>query len=221
MAPRADGNESRRVSSREPGFATEQEAFWAGEFGDRYSSRNSGERWIASNTALFSRVLSRLSYVQSVLEIGANIGLNVRALQRLLPESEIAGLEINEAAADELERTGCTVFRGSALSFTPDKTYDFVFSKGVLIHISPEHLSTVYSLMHRASNRYIFLAEYYSPRPESISYHREDERLFRRDFAGELLDAFSDLRLVDSGFAYHRGPFPQDDLTWFVLEKTQ
>jgi spore coat polysaccharide biosynthesis protein SpsF len=209
------------VSSREPGFATDQEAFWAGEFGDRYSSRNSGERWIASNTALFSRVLSGTSGVQSVLEVGANIGLNVRALQQLLPGSEIAGLEINEAAADELERTGCTVFRGSALSFEPERTYDLVFSKGVLIHISPEHLSTVYSLMHRASNRYVFLAEYYSPRPESITYHSEDERLFRRDFAGELLDAFADLRLVDSGFAYHRGPFPQDDLTWFLLEKTR
>jgi spore coat polysaccharide biosynthesis protein SpsF len=27
--------------------------------------------------------------------------------------------------------------------------------------------------------------------------------------------------LVDYGFAYHRDPaFPQDDITWFLLEKT-
>ena len=208
------------MSSTESGFATAQEAFWAGDFGDQYSSRNTGDQWVASNTALFSRVLSRLFDVNSVFEIGANIGLNVRALQHLLPQAQIAGLEINDGAADELEQTGCSVFRGSALSFKPEQTYDFVFTKGVLIHISPEHLDEVYSLMYEASHRYIFLAEYYSPRAESVTYHGESERLFRRDFAGELLDSYQDLRLVDSGFAYHRGPFPQDDLTWFVMEKT-
>jgi pseudaminic acid biosynthesis-associated methylase len=208
------------VSSEGAGFSTQQEAFWAGEFGDQYSSRNAGDRWIASNTALFSRVLSRLPEVRSVFEIGANIGLNVHALQRLLPDAEIAGLEINDSAADQLEKTGCTVLRGSALSFVPERTYDFVFTKGVLIHISPEHLENVYSLMHKASSRYIFLAEYYSPRAESVTYHGESDRLFRRDFAGELLDHYPDLKLADSGFAYHRGPFPQDDLTWFLLEKS-
>lgn len=207
------------MSSVEPDFTTPQEAFWAGDFGDRYSSRNIGDQWVASNTALFSRVLSRSPQVGSVFEIGANIGLNVLALQRLLPDAQIAGLEINDGAADQLEKTGCTVFRGSALSFQPTQTYDFVFTKGVLIHISPEHLADVYALMHKASHRYIFLAEYYSPRAESVTYHGESERLFRRDFAGDLLDRFDDLRLVDSGFAYHRGSFPQDDLTWFLLEK--
>lgn len=208
------------MSSAEPGFTTPQEAFWAGDFGDKYSSRNTGDHWVASNTALFARVLSGLPGVSSVFEIGANIGLNVRALQRLLPDAEIAGLEINDGAADQLEQTGCTVFRGSALSYEPERTYDLVFTKGVLIHISPEHLENVYALMHKASSRYVLLAEYYSPRVETVTYHGENERLFKRDFAGEMLDRFVDLRLVDSGFAYHRGPFPQDDLTWFVLEKT-
>ncbi|NDB35890.1 MAG: pseudaminic acid biosynthesis-associated methylase, partial [Flavobacteriia bacterium] len=42
----------------------------------------------------------------------------------------------------------------------------------------------------------------------------------KRDFAGELLDTFPDLRLVDYGFAYKRDTsFPQDDITWFLLEK--
>ena len=35
-----------------------------------------------------------------------------------------------------------------------------------------------------------------------------------------MLDRFPDLRLLDYGFAYHRDPvFPQDDITWFLLEK--
>jgi spore coat polysaccharide biosynthesis protein SpsF len=44
--------------------------------------------------------------------------------------------------------------------------------------------------------------------------------LFKRDFAGDLLDRFPGLVLVDYGFVYHRDKaFPQDDMTWFLLEK--
>ena len=41
-------------------------------------------------------------------------------------------------------------------------------------------------------------------------------------FAGELLDAYPDLELVDYGFQYHRDHnFPADDSTWFLLKKTK
>jgi spore coat polysaccharide biosynthesis protein SpsF len=54
----------------------------------------------------------------------------------------------------------------------------------------------------------------------SIPYRGHEDRLFKRDFAGELLSRFGDLRLIDYGFVYHRDPkFPQDDITWFLLEK--
>lgn len=44
--------------------------------------------------------------------------------------------------------------------------------------------------------------------------------LFKRDFAGEMLEKYQDLQLVDYGFVYHGDAnFPQDDLTWFLLEK--
>ena len=37
-----------------------------------------------------------------------------------------------------------------------------------------------------------------------------------------MLDRFSDLRLVDYGFRYHRDPaHPADDLTWFLMEKDE
>jgi spore coat polysaccharide biosynthesis protein SpsF len=35
-----------------------------------------------------------------------------------------------------------------------------------------------------------------------------------------MLDMFPALKLIDYGFAYHRDPaFPQDDVTWFLMEK--
>ena len=48
-----------------------------------------------------------------------------------------------------------------------------------------------------------------------------NDRLFKTDFAGELLDKYSDLKLDDYGFLYHRDYYLQkDDLTWFLLEKS-
>jgi spore coat polysaccharide biosynthesis protein SpsF len=44
--------------------------------------------------------------------------------------------------------------------------------------------------------------------------------LFKRDFAGEMMDRYPDLKLLDYGFVYHRDPaFPDDDITWFLMEK--
>jgi hypothetical protein len=66
----------------------------------------------------------------------------------------------------------------------------------------------------------MLIAEYYSPVPIEISYRGHEQRLFKRDFAGELLGTFPDLRLVDYGFSYRNDPVaPQDDITWFLLEK--
>lgn len=60
-----------------------QEKFWAGEFGDRYVERNDGPALVASNIALFSRILQRTHQINSVRELGANIGLNLVALEMI------------------------------------------------------------------------------------------------------------------------------------------
>ena len=53
-----------------------------------------------------------------------------------------------------------------------------------------------------------------------MPYRGHEDRLFKRDFAGEMMKKFNDLKLVDYGFVYHADcNFPQDDVTWFVLEK--
>ena len=53
----------------------------------------------------------------------------------------------------------------------------------------------------------------------TVNYRGNSDRLFKRDFAGELMDRYP-LRLIAYGFSYHRDNyFPQDDSTWFLLEK--
>lgn len=202
-------------------YKTEQEAFWAGSFGDQYIERNQGATILASNLALFSRILERTRNVRSAIEFGANIGMNLAALRLLVPGIDLSAIEINAKAAAVLEQQGgIKVFPQSILDFLPDMQRDLVLIKGVLIHINPESLAQVYDLLYQSAGRYICIAEYYNPAPVEVLYRGNTGRLFKRDFAGEMLDRFPDLRLVDYAFCYRRdNQFAQDDLTWFLLEK--
>lgn len=201
---------------------TEQESFWKGEFGNEYTDRNKGAHWLAANMAFFSHSLAKTDRLSSVLELGANTGLNLAALNTLLPQTQLSAVEINEKAAKQLQQSlpAVDVNLSSILDFKTSKRWDLVFTKGVLIHINPEKLDTVYELMYQASSRYILIAEYYNPSPVGISYRGHSDKLFKRDFAGEMLDKYPNLQLLDYGFSYHRDTkFPQDDLNWFLLEK--
>lgn len=108
-------------------YTTEQEKFWAGDFGDNYISRNSDEKILASNLALFGKILSDTEPIRSVLELGANIGLNLQAIKSLLPASELSAVEINAKAVEQLNNIeGIRVFHESILNFESSKTYEFV-----------------------------------------------------------------------------------------------
>lgn len=202
--------------------STDQEAFWEGDFGNDYTERNRGPRWVAANLAFFGKALDHAEEVQAVLELGPNIGLNLIALRKMLPEAKLSAVEINEKAASELKTNlpNVDLHLRSIFDFQPNRTWDLVFTKGVLIHISPDKLSRVYELMHRSSSRYVLVCEYYNPNPVEVTYRGYTGKLFKRDFAGEMLEQFCDLSLIDYGFAYHRDPnCPQDDMTWFLMEK--
>ena len=202
-------------------FKTDQEFFWAGEFGEDYIGRNSNKKIIASNLSLFSKILSNTKNIKNVLELGANIGMNLSAIKSLLPEVEMFAIEINKKAAAILRGiNGIKVYNESILNFKKELSSDFVLSKGVLIHINPNFLNEVYDLMYRISKKYICIVEYYNPSPMTVDYRGNRERLFKRDFAGEILDRFDDIFLIDYGFAYHRdNNFLGGDFTWFLLKK--
>lgn len=203
-------------------YKTDQEQFWAEEFGDQYIGRNQSPEYLASNLNFFSRTFNQIGKPDSLIEFGANIGMNLKAIKALFPSIELAGVEINKKAATELGKTvgEKNVYHTSILDFETDKQYDVSLIKGVLIHINPDALVTVYEKLYQSSKKYILLCEYYNPAPVAISYRGHADRLFKRDFAGEMLDMYEDLELVDYGFVYRRDPaFPQDDITWFLLKK--
>jgi spore coat polysaccharide biosynthesis protein SpsF len=205
-------------------FKTEQEAFWAGSFGTDYISRNQGDSAIASNLALFAQALKRAEKPATCIEFGANIGLNLDALRLLYPDQEQYAVEINPNAAAALREKlpEGHVFETSILDYqlSGAPSYDLVVIKGVLIHINPEYLDRVYAKLYEATGRHLLVCEYYDPKPVTIEYRGHTERLFKRDFAGEILDRYKSLDLLDYGFVYHRdNSFPQDDVTWFLMER--
>lgn len=203
-------------------FSTEQEKFWAGEFGNDYIARNQGNALLASNLNFFSKAFSNTRDVKTCIEFGANIGMNLKALKLLYPAQEQHAIEINPEAAKQLGQVipPENVFSESILEFQPTRDWDLVLIKGVLIHMNPEKLPEVYDKLVSATGRYLLVAEYYNPAPVAIPYRGHTDRLFKRDFAGEIMDRHPQMHLVDYGFAYHRDPtFPQDDITWFLMEK--
>lgn len=201
-------------------YQTEQEQFWAGEFGDNYIGRNESEALLYSKVAMWSKMLRSAHSVRSVRELGCNIGLNLLALKRMQPSLALSGIEINPVAAEQARQLDVAqITCGTILDEIQDEPVDLTFTAGVLIHINPDQLDNVYRNLVNNSRRYVLVAEYYNPAPTAIMYRGHADRLFKRDFAGDLIEKFG-MKLVDYGFVYKRDNWaPQDDITWFLLEK--
>ena len=203
-------------------FATEQEHFWAGEFGTDYIGRNDSEDYLAANLNFFGEVLGKTKGVESLIELGPNIGMNLKAVQLLFPKAKLAGVEINQDATEILkaEFPQGDFFNESIFDFEPQTKYDLCLIKGVLIHLNPDMLGQAYEKLYKSSQKYVLIAEYFNRTPVTVEYRGHADKLFKRDFAGEFLDQYEDFSLRDYGFCYHRDPnFYQDDVSWFLLER--
>lgn len=202
---------------------TEQENFWAGDFGNEYVDRNTLTNNIGSTIAMWSKIISKFdAKPKSAFEIGCNLGINLCALRQILPKIDLSAVEINAKAVQYANKNiDANIKNCSIFEYKIEKKFDIVFSCGVLIHINPDLLPDIYDKLYLMSEKYIFISEYYNPTPVEITYRGKKGKLFKRDFAGEMLEKFKDLKLIDYGFIYHRDPiFPKDDTTWFLLEKT-
>jgi spore coat polysaccharide biosynthesis protein SpsF len=92
------------------------------------------------------------------------------------------------------------------------------FTTGVLIHVDPSLLAATMAEIHRVAAKYVFCAEYFSPKPEAVPYRGETDLLFKNDFGSLYLDTFPDLRLVDYGFFWRRKTVI-DDCVWWLFRK--
>lgn len=194
----------------------DQEALWASEFGDEYLQRNIGKP--VAEVKFWERALEKVGDTPTILELGANVGNNIRALRRVRPESKIDGLEINHKAFNQLQLVADDAKEGSILEFIPGRTWDLVFTKGVLIHIHPNDLLRACEVIYAASSRYIILSEYFHKTPTSVTYRGQKDALWKRDFGGYFIDHCA-ISCIDYFFSWSRDRYPQDDLTTWVFEK--
>ena len=204
---------------------TKQLETWRGAFGDQYISRNDARpEVIRGKTAAWAEMLRPMAGAmpRKIIEVGANIGLNLRAL-RAFVDAELIAIEPNVAARERLVSDGVLdrehVHDGVATAIPlPDGSADLAFTSTVLIHVPPADLEAACREIHRVSSRYILCNEYFAAQPESIAYRGHTDLLFKRDFGAFWLDTFPDLRLLDYGFLWRRMA-AMDNTTWWVFEK--
>ena len=197
---------------------TEQEAFWASRFGTEYSERNNGRDLIEANKALFAEAFLRTGEIGSIIEFGANIGLNLVAIHEMHPQIRLEAVEINVDAATTLMGRGIAdVHVGSLLHYRPQRTCALSMTKGVMIHVGPHDRPAAYDVLYKSSHQYILLAEYYASEETEVEYRGNRGKLFKADFGGEIQARYPDLHLVHKWFVGRDEG--QDNLTVWLLER--
>jgi pseudaminic acid biosynthesis-associated methylase len=199
------------------GDAERLEALWAGDFGDQYVDRNAAAA--EGRRPFWAERHEKLGFT-SALEIGCNVGGNLRHLAALLGVENVAGIDINEHALEVLREAvpGVDVRIASARSLPfADGAFDLVFTTGVLIHQAPDELPGIMDEIVRCSRRFVLCGEYRADELEEVHYRGHEGALFRNDYGKLYADRFPELRLVEEGFL---GQPAWDDITYWVFEKT-
>ena len=201
------------------GEAGRLEALWAGDFGNAYVDRNlsgyehRGEFWLP--------LLDELR-PQSVLEVGCNAGGNLQWIAQRVDPAAVIGVDVNAKALRLLDQRvpGVRGMYAPARDLpVGDRSTDFVFTMGVLIHQPEETLDKVMSEMVRASSRYVFCGELYDRETVAERYHGHDRALFRRDYGGLFLDLFPyELTLLRQGYLSPEEGW--DHITWWLFERS-
>lgn len=202
---------------------------WQGSFGAEYIERNRATADVTSDAVIvFRRILETsgiLSQVNSVLEVGANVGINLFGLRQVLgPKALLAAVEPNVLACEELRRNEglqlAEVIESDAYRVPlPDESYDLVLTNGVLIHIPPDRLSQAMNEIVRISRCFVLCSEYFSHVPMEVPYRGQSGLLWKRDFGRAYLENNSELKVRNYGFLWQT-EFPHfDNLNWWLFEK--
>lgn len=193
------------------------EELWSGGFGDRYVERNR-QAW-ERRGPFWQNLFSQFT-VQSVLEVGCNVGANLRWIAQICPPEQVYGVDVNRTALTELRTTlpqvnACWSF-GRRLPFR-DCLFDLVFTMGVLIHQPESTLPLVMEEIVRCSRRYVLCCEYFAEQTTEVAYRGQSGALFKRNYGRLYQELFPELVPVNEGFIGREEGF--DDLAVWLFEK--
>lgn len=193
------------------------ERLWADDFGDEYARRNieAGD----GRDAFWQRLLEDHP-VESVLEIGCNVGANLRWLDGLVPSRTVWGVDINESALQTIRKRlpGINAVWSPAreLPFR-DRAFDLVFTAGVLIHQPESTLPLVMAEAVRCSRRFVLALEYFAAETTEVSYRGHQGALFKRDYGRLYRELFPDLYPVSTGTLGREEGW--DDVHWWLFRR--
>lgn len=182
---------------------------WNGEFGRRYTDRHpetiqgfnelrKNEQYGTTQLALFREQLDDLDRDIRVLEVGTNVGIQLRMLRELGFHC-LFGIDVQHYALEKcVERTpefGIAQADALHLPF-PDDSFDLVFTNETLVMIPPEHVETAMQEIIRCSRRWIWGLEHYADDYTEIEYRGRDRMLWKTDFPTLYSQQHEDLELV-------------------------
>ena len=190
-------------------MTTDQELFWGKTFGEEYSDRNSWQsdkewdqfyidNWGSTKIDINNTVLKDLPKDARILEVGCNIGMQLRGFQRM-GFTELYGIELQHYAVEKAKKitTNINIIQGSGFDLPfRDNFFDLVCTNGVLIHIAPADHQKFMSEVYRTSKKYIMGWEYFAPEIKDINYRGNPGYLWKADFAKIYQQNFPGLKTV-------------------------
>ena len=186
---------------------TKQIAFWSTKQGDEYTKRNPQSvkeldelyknQYGVTRQKMDRDFLGNFKKDIKILEVGANIGLQLELLKKM-GFTNLLGIEVNDFAVKEAKRihSSVDIIKGSAFELPfKDNYFDLVFTSGVLIHIAPKDLKKAVSEIVRVSRKHVWGLEYYADKPTDIVYRGSKGFLWKRNFADFYMKNFPTLKL--------------------------
>ena len=172
-------------------FKTIQEKAWSSKIGADYLITSSiiQDRFPGIGKTLISNKIK----AKSAIELGCNVGFNLKVLKKIYPKADILGVEINKEAY-EIAKKNYNCINQSLISFKTSKKFDLVITSGVLIHQDPKFLKKIYKNIYNLSKKYIYIDEYFNPTPIEIKYRGKKKLLFKRRFCKRTMGNLSQFK---------------------------
>ena len=187
---------------------TKQTEFWSGDFGKEYTQRNffSPGDWDdyymkqygVTKLKMNEEFIGNLPKDLRILEVGCNIGMQLRGLQAC-GFTHLYGIELQQDAVEQSKKvvSGINIIQGSGFDIPfKDGYFDIVVTNGVLIHIAPGDHLKIMSEMVRCSKKFVWGFEYFADETRDINYRGNTGFLWKANFPQIFMQHFPQLKPV-------------------------
>lgn len=205
-----------------------QKDVWKSDFGKEYTERNifSPEdlddfyttEYGIKRSAMNKMILETVPLNAKILEVGCNVGNQLRMLQNM-GYSNLYGIELQSYAVQRAKELteGINIIQGVADDIPfKDEFFDLVFTSGVLIHIPPELHTKVAAEMIRCTKQYIWGFEYYSEELTEVNYRGNNNLLWKGNYS-EMFTCSNEMIVVKTENYKYKNNDNVDSM--YLLEK--